>query len=69
MADVDKQKRDAADLLENGEHQQQTADELLADADVARHIARDAVAKAERTLREANETLKTLKGSQQQTIM
>lgn len=61
MADVDKQKRDAADLLENGEHQQQTADELLADADVARHIARDAVAKAERTLREANETLKTLK--------
>lgn len=40
----------------------QIADELLADADAARDIARQALEKAEQTLLDANETLKTLKG-------
>ncbi len=40
----------------------QIADELLADADLARVIAREAVASAEKTLREANETLRILLG-------
>ena len=34
----------------------------MSEADVARDIAREAVSKAEQTLIEANETLKTLKG-------
>lgn len=38
------------------------ADELLADADVARSLGQKAVDKAEETLKEANNTLKTLKG-------
>lgn len=42
--------------------EQQKADELLADADAAREIAREALAKAETLLREANQTLQTLKG-------
>ena len=43
----------------------QISDELLADADAARNIAREALAKAEKTLHDANETLRTLKGMQQ----
>lgn len=38
-------------------------DALLGDADAALDIATKAVEKAERILREAQETLKTLKGS------
>ena len=41
----------------------QIADELLADADVARDIAREAIAKAEKTLEDAYDTLQTLKGT------
>ena len=41
---------------------EQIADELLADADVARDIARDAIAKAEKTLEDARDTLDTLRG-------
>lgn len=62
MQEVERQKQEAIRLYENGNQQQQIADELLADADVARDLARRAVTKAEDTLREANETLKTLKG-------
>lgn len=62
MADVDQEQIEAEEQLESGIRQQQIADELLADADVAREIARDAIAKAEKTLKDANETLKTLNG-------
>lgn len=37
-------------------------DELLAEVDVARTLAREAVARAEKTLAEANETLQILLG-------
>ena len=40
----------------------QVTDALLGDADAALDIATKAVEKAERILREAQETLKTLKG-------
>ena len=40
----------------------QIADELLADADAARAIAREAVEKAEKTLLDADATLDTLMG-------
>ena len=62
MIDVERQKNETTILLERGYRQQQIADELLADADAARDTARKAVAKAEDTLREANETLRTLRG-------
>lgn len=60
MREVAKQKDEAVTKLNNGIRQQQIADELLADADVARAIARDAVAKATQIIRDANETLETL---------
>jgi hypothetical protein len=41
----------------------QIADELLADADAARNIARLALEKAEKTLKDADETLQTLRGT------
>ena len=62
MADVETQKLDTAKLFDDGIRQQQIADELLADADAARAMAKEAVAKAEGTLKEANDTLKTLTG-------
>jgi len=68
MLDVERQKTEAVRLYENGYAQQQTADELFANADAARDMARKAVAKAEETLREANETLKTLRGINNGTI-
>lgn len=40
----------------------QKVDELLAEVDVARTLAREAVARAEKTLAEANETLQILLG-------
>ena len=64
MSDVERQKLEAVRLYETGYSQQQVADELLANADAARAMAREAVAKAELTLREANDTLKTLKGNE-----
>jgi len=63
MVDVERQKYETTRELDRGFRQQQIADELLADADAARDTARRAVAKAEDTLREANETLQTLRGS------
>ena len=62
LFDVERQKDETTTLLDRGYRQQQIADELLADADAARDTARKAVAKAEDTLREANETLRTLRG-------
>jgi len=63
MLDVERQKQETTTELDRGYRQQQIADELLADADAARDTARKAVAKAEDTLREANETLRTLRGT------
>ena len=40
----------------------QVSDELLADADAARAMARDAIAKAEKTLEDAKNALKTFRG-------
>ena len=63
IVDVERQKSETESLLVRGYEQQQRTDELLADADAARDTARKAVAKAEDTLREANETLRTLRGT------
>ena len=63
LIDVERQKQETTVLLDRGYRQQQIADELLADADAARDMARKAVAQAEDTLREANETLRTLRGT------
>lgn len=41
----------------------QIADGLLADADAARDIARQAIAQSEKILRDAQESLKTLQGA------
>ncbi|KAJ8300900.1 hypothetical protein KUTeg_022419 [Tegillarca granosa] len=60
LNDVTNQKINAEDLLADGVRQQQRVDELLAEVDVARSMARDAVEKAEKTLLEANQTLQTL---------
>ncbi|XP_041371142.1 laminin subunit gamma-1-like [Gigantopelta aegis] len=60
LSDVEKQKILAGDKLEGGIRLQQTTDELLAEVDAARATARDAVDMGETTLKEANETLKTL---------
>jgi len=62
IIDVERQKSETETLLVRGYEQQQRTDELLADADAARDTARKAVAKAEDTLREANDTLRTLRG-------
>ncbi|XP_074654199.1 laminin subunit gamma-1-like [Tubulanus polymorphus] len=61
LKDVSTQMVDARDLLDKGRLQQQIADELLADADIARATARDAVDLGEKTLKDANQTLKTLR--------
>jgi len=63
IVDVERQKSETLGLLDRGYQEQQRTDELLADADAARDTARKAVAKAEETLREANETLQTLRGT------
>ena len=62
MEEVERGKAMAEDMLEQGIQTQQVTDELMADADLARDIARKAVEKAEKTLEEAHETLKVLKG-------
>jgi len=62
LNEVETQKTQTTVQLDLGLRQQQIADEMLADADAARDMARKAVAKAEATLREANETLRTLRG-------
>ncbi|XP_013412469.1 laminin subunit gamma-1 [Lingula anatina] len=61
MKDVTEQRATAEELLQDGIRQQQIADELLAEADAARAVARDAVAKGEKTLKDAQKTLAILK--------
>ncbi|XP_064648977.1 laminin subunit gamma-1-like isoform X2 [Lineus longissimus] len=61
LQDVEKQKSDAENLLLSGQRAQQVADELLADADVAKSIATDAISSGEKTLKDANDTLRILK--------
>ncbi|KAL4219663.1 Laminin-type epidermal growth factor-like domai [Mactra antiquata] len=65
LSDVAEQRQTAEDLLESGIQHQQRADGLLADVDSARAIAKNAVDMGERTLSEANETLQTLQGFNQ----
>lgn len=52
----------AGDVLAKGVAQQQIADELLADADVALGRSQEAVSLGEKTLAEAQKTLETLEG-------
>lgn len=51
---------DGEDVLRRGEVQQQTADELLADADAAKAKAEEAVLLGNKTLQEAQQTYRTL---------
>ncbi|OWF54908.1 laminin subunit gamma-1-like [Mizuhopecten yessoensis] len=60
LEDVDSQKGEANALLKSVMGKQQRIDELLAEVDAARAMAREAVDKAEKTLQEANNTLQTL---------
>ncbi|CAH1787839.1 unnamed protein product [Owenia fusiformis] len=60
IEDVSVQKEEAQGLLDDAERQQQITDELLADAHAAYSEGRDAVERAEETLDDAKNTLKTL---------
>ena len=61
MTTVGDVKERAIAELDTGMVQQQGMDELLADADAAYAVAEAAVQKAEGILKDANDTLKTLK--------
>ena len=56
------QSESASELLAKGIRQQQMTDELLVDADSALAKAKDAVLLGDKTLEEAQKTLKTLEG-------
>jgi len=60
ISEIHRQTFEANILIQRGTREQQKADELLADADAARDMARKAVEKAENLLREANSTLQIL---------
>lgn len=62
LEDLAEQSVRLRDLLRLGEEQQQRADELLADADGADSDAQEAVRLGDKTLAEAQETLRTLQG-------
>ncbi|KAK3087389.1 hypothetical protein FSP39_005285 [Pinctada imbricata] len=64
--DVRNQKAAAEGLLNDGISKQQNVDLLLAEVDVARNMAREAVSRAEKTLIEANNTLQILLGFDRQ---
>ncbi|XP_071154854.1 laminin subunit gamma-1-like [Mytilus edulis] len=66
LEDVSNQTRDATGMLKIGNEQQNRVDELLAEADAARQMARDATSRAEQTLKEASDTLRILLGFNQQ---
>lgn len=66
LNDTINQRSEAEGLLDSGIKNQQKVDELLAEVDVARTLAREAVARAEKTLAEANETLQILLGFNKQ---
>ena len=53
----------ASELLTKGDGQQQIADELLVDADAALAKSQDAVSLGDKTLQEAQKTLETLEGN------
>lgn len=63
LEDVGDQMIGAEDVLAKGVTQQQIADELLADADVALGRSQEAVALGDKTLQEAQKTLETLEGN------
>lgn len=60
LAEVEKQRNTSQITLDEGNGLQQRVDELLAEVDAARDVARKAVESGEETLREANKTLQTL---------
>ncbi|XP_071512701.1 laminin subunit gamma-1 isoform X2 [Panulirus ornatus] len=60
IIDVEAQLEETSDLVRRGWAQQQITSELLADTFTAEGQAKDAIKKAERTLREAKETLTAL---------
>ena len=62
LDDVSDQIIGAGDVLAKGVAQQQIADELLADADVALGRSQEAVSLGDKTLAEAQKTLETLEG-------
>ena len=64
ITDIERQKFETLRLIEIGIREQQTTDELLAEADAARDMARKAVAKAEDLLVQANRTLYILRGEE-----
>ncbi|CAB3367583.1 Hypothetical predicted protein [Cloeon dipterum] len=62
LRDLAEQSDSLRDLLKSAEMQQQKVDELLADVDSANSDAKRAVELGDKTLAEAQETFKTLKG-------
>nr|CAD7454512.1 unnamed protein product [Timema tahoe] len=62
LANLDDQLDQSEDLLARGMEQQQLVDELLADVDAANSKADKAVQLGDKTLQEAQETLRTLQG-------
>nr|KAG5699979.1 hypothetical protein BaRGS_001798 [Batillaria attramentaria] len=60
LQEVADQRNTSRTMLDEGYGLQRRVDELLADVDSARAVARKAVQSGEQTLREANETLQTL---------
>lgn len=60
LREVEDQRNTSRNMLDDGTVLQQRVDELLAEVDAARDVARRAVQAGEQTLREANNTLQTL---------
>ncbi|XP_039287282.1 laminin subunit gamma-1 [Nilaparvata lugens] len=60
LDDVETQLSGADAILDSATRQQQSCDDLLADADAAKALAEDAVTLGNKTLTEAEQTLKTL---------
>ena len=62
LDDLSEEIEETKELLERGHHQQQIADELLADTDAAKAKAEDAVRRGDEILKTAKKTLRTLQG-------
>lgn len=66
LSEIDGKTRDAQNLLDEAIRQQQITDELLTDTDAALAKAHNAIAAGERIIDDANDTLTTLKGFDQE---
>ena len=62
LDDLRDQIEDTKELLGRGFHQQQIAEELLADTDVSKAKAEEAVSRGDEILKTAKKTLRTLQG-------